>query len=80
MVRKRGLQPLPYQPVYLRHVVFALALGEGNQGNLFLLDEPIDRGDERLAHGVWQRQKPAKRRGRGRSRPATESLRAARRA
>ena len=35
-------------------VVLALALGEGDQGDLFLLDEALDRGDEGLAHGVHQ--------------------------
>jgi hypothetical protein len=32
-------------------VVLALPLGEGDQGDLFLLDEVIDGGDEGRAHG-----------------------------
>ena len=40
--------------VLLGDVVLALPLGEGDQGDLFLLDEAIDRGDEGLAHGVHE--------------------------
>ena len=49
------LGPAEARPVLLGNVVLALALGEGDQGDLFLLDEAIDRSDERLAHGVHQR-------------------------
>jgi hypothetical protein len=40
--------------VPLGDVVLALALGKGDQGDLFLLDEAIDRGDEGLADGVHE--------------------------
>ena len=40
--------------VLLGDVVLALSLGEGDQGDLFLLDEAIDCGDEGLAHGVHE--------------------------
>ena len=40
--------------VLLGDVVLALPLGEGDQGDLFLLDEALDRGDEGLAHRVHE--------------------------
>ena len=40
------LGPVEARPVLLGNVVLALALGEGDQGDLFLLDKAIDRSDE----------------------------------
>ena len=59
------------RPVLRGDIVLALALGEGDQGDLFLLDEAIDRGDERLAHRAHQRRggEGLRRDGSGRKRP-----------
>jgi hypothetical protein len=40
--------------VFLGDVVLALPLGERDQGDLFLRDEALDRGDERLADRVHE--------------------------
>ena len=42
------------RPVLLGDVVLALPLGEGDQGDLFLLDEAVDCGDEGFAYGVHE--------------------------
>ena len=47
--------PVEVRPVLLGDVVLALPLGEGDQGDLFLLDEALDRGDEGLADRVHER-------------------------
>ncbi len=48
------LRPVELRVVLLGDVVFALPLGERDQGNLFLVDEALDRGDERLADRVHE--------------------------
>src|SRR5271166_3104437 len=40
--------------VLLGDVILALSLGEGDQGDLFLDDQALDRGDERFADGIHE--------------------------
>jgi len=49
-----SLSPGEVRVVFLGDVVLALTLGERDQGDLLLLDEALDRGDERLADRVHE--------------------------
>jgi len=45
------LGPVEARPVLLGDVVLTLPLGKGDQGDLFLFDEAVDRGNEGFAYG-----------------------------
>src|SRR5206468_570098 len=42
------------EPILQGHVLLALSFGESEQGNLLLVDEVLDGGDEVLADGVHE--------------------------
>src|SRR5262245_37938652 len=48
------VSPDEARSVLLGDVVFTLALGKGDQGDLFPSDEAVDRGNEGFAYGIHE--------------------------